>query len=96
MNNPTQEVLNILKEEPNKNAPQSVEPMVERFSLGTHMFECVKEDKKTKNVSVASMLNIMMVALANSKDEGIKEVLTKSNIYIPDVNGRQFFPPVQD
>jgi hypothetical protein len=65
------------------------------FIVDGFEFDGPKSDVENR-ITVASMMNMLMIALASSGDQNIRKVLKQAGITIEDKQGKVYFPRIGD
>ena len=69
-----------------------IPPPVKTFKVGDFEFNQAKLDEKTGTIGLASLINLLLVALSSSEDLNIRRVLNQANIEVRDLHNKVYFP----
>ena len=69
-----------------------VAPPTKTFKVGDFEFNQANLDEKTGTISLASLINLLLIALTSSEDLNIRRVLSQSNIEVRDLHDKVYFP----
>ena len=66
------------------------------LAVDDFQFPLPQVDPTTKRVQAASILNLLLIALAASEEKKVRQVLRAAQIEIVDQNGKKYFPRDND